>query len=320
MARVLEIGEGIKLIDVSPPALGFEGFGGCYILEGERAALLDPGPSAGIPKLLEGLEILKVNPERISLILLTHIHIDHAGGAGDLIQILPKAQVLVHERGGRHLIDPSKLIAESRKGLGELAEICGPMKPVPPDRIVKIGEKRKIQIGDFELDIIPSPGHASHHLCFLTNSGVLFVGDAAGVYHPHLDVIRPATPPPFDLDLAIRTLEELEELGPQVLCYPHFGRAGDARRRLGEYREKLLLWREVIREGLEEGRGESEILEILKERDPDLRKVLFELPEASLRWEKLFIENSIKGFIFWLERKGKVRGLWRGRSRGRRSL
>jgi glyoxylase-like metal-dependent hydrolase (beta-lactamase superfamily II) len=171
-------------------------------------------------------------------ILLTHIHFDHAGATGALCRLWPQAEVWVHERGARHMADPSRLVASAKRIYGEQFDrLWGEVVPVPDRNVQDAGDR---VLG---LDAFPTPGHASHHVSYLDQDGTLYSGDAAGVrIQPHTHVLPPTPPPEFDLETWLQTLDEVERRAPERLALIHFGVAEDVGRHLEELRRRLLEW------------------------------------------------------------------------------
>ena len=191
---------GISLIDVAPPIYGFEGFLGAYVIEADKIALIDIGPTSSLKNLLAGLSELKIQLDNIDYILSSHIHLDHSGGVGGALKRMPNAIGIVHAKGQYHLVNPAKLWQGSLQVLGKLTQDYGEPEPVNENRLIAAYEGMVINLGDIKLEVILTPGHASHHMSFLDReSGKLFVGEAAGVQFPSLKGSRPATPNPFDL-------------------------------------------------------------------------------------------------------------------------
>jgi glyoxylase-like metal-dependent hydrolase (beta-lactamase superfamily II) len=212
---------------------------GAYLLETEDGpALFDCGPTTCIERLEEGL--------RARHLLLSHIHLDHAGAAGVLVRSHPGLQVHVSEIGASHLIDPTRLEKSARRLYGDTFDaLWGELAPVPEENVHVVGSK---VVG---LDCFPTPGHASHHVSYLDRDGTLYAGDAAGVrIQPDRFVFPPTPPPDFDLETWLRTLDEIERRAPQRLALIHFGVAEDVERHLGELRERLAAWSERVAAGM----------------------------------------------------------------------
>ncbi|MDQ3751495.1 MAG: MBL fold metallo-hydrolase [Actinomycetota bacterium] len=203
---------------------GGRGITGAFIVRGERTALVETGPKSTLANVLSGLEAAGV--ESIDWIVVTHIHLDHAGAAGALAQRWPEVRVAVHELGAPHLADPSKLWASARRIYGDAMEkLWGGVDPVPRDRIEVLSDGDVIDLGGRTLRAVETPGHARHHHALLDDStGALFAGDALGVRLPDVGVNRPATPPPeFDLEQAIRSIDRIRDLNAESLWLTHFG-------------------------------------------------------------------------------------------------
>jgi len=258
----------VYLIDLKPE--GFENFSASYVVKGNRAAIIETGPRLTVENLLAGLKEIGVKREEVEYVAVTHIHIDHAGGAGTLLPHLPNAQLLVHEKGAPHLINPEKLWISSLQVLGDIAEMYGEYEPVPEERILIAKEGMILDLGkDLDLKVLEMPGHASHELgLYEKNSNGVFPGDAAGIYLNKFDVVIVNTPPPFHLELALSSLQRLIQMKPRCLYYSHFGSADDAVKKLKNYADRLKLWGEIILEGMKRGESFDIISERISEKDP----------------------------------------------------
>src|SRR6266571_2900754 len=174
-----------------------------YLVAASEPVLIETGPTTSVDAVTLGLRSLGVGERDLAHIVVTHIHLDHAGGVGTLAARFPKATVWVHERGAPHLQDPSKLLASAGRVYGEqrLRGLFGPMDPVPADRLRSVADGDTIPLGDRTLEVLYTPGHASHHISLVeSGSGALWTGDALGIHLPDVGVLRPATststPPP----------------------------------------------------------------------------------------------------------------------------
>ena len=229
---------------------GWERVTAGWLVAGPAPVLVETGSRTSVPMVLDALAGLGVGPEDLAGIVVTHIHLDHAGGVGDLARAFPGATVYVHPAGARHLVDPSRLVASAARVFGDILDsLYGRLDPTPVERIVALEDGEGIPVGPGRtLTAIHSPGHASHHLALHdSESGVLFAGDAAGVRLPDIGVLRPATPPPeFDLDLAIRSLHLFAARRPSALALAHFGVLdADPADVLGEAEDVLRAWAAV---------------------------------------------------------------------------
>lgn len=212
----------MKIIDTKMH--GRKGITGAFLVRGEQTALLEAGPKSSLPHVLAGLE--EAGVERLDWIVVTHIHLDHAGAAGSLALRFPEATVAVHEVGAPHLIDPAKLWASASRIYGDkMDQLWGGIDPIAPQRIRTLADGDKVDLGGRTLQAIETPGHARHHHALLDDdTGTLYTGDAMGVRLQEVGVMRPATPPPeFDLEDAIASIRRIKELKPSRLCLTHFG-------------------------------------------------------------------------------------------------
>ncbi len=263
-------------------------------------AIIDPGPSVTLPELISVLKTAGIKPNEIKYIVLTHIHIDHAGCTGELIDHLSEAVVIAHPRARRHLIDPTALWQGSLKTLGDLALIYGEIKHVPPSRIMEAQENMKIDLGDgCKLVAIFTPGHAPHHLSlYLPQEKLLFAGEAGGVCIN--GSLRLATPPPFKLNETLSSIDRLIALKPKKICYGHFGCYPDATRRLEQIKSKIISWHRIVSEEQSKGRTIDQILETLCREDEDLH-YLDSLDKDSHDREISLIMNAIQGLLSSLD-------------------
>ncbi len=291
--RVTNISPNLELLDLQPPIPGYSKFISSYLVKGKRKAVVDPGPAVAIHGLLEALAETGTKPEEIDYIVLTHIHIDHAGGVGHAVKEMPNARVVVHDRALPHLVDPEKLWNASLHTLGDLAIKYGEIKPVPSGRIIAAEDNMKLDLDSTELEIYFTPGHAIHHLSLFDRAhGILLAGEAAGVCTE--GKVRPATPPPFKLDEMLASVDKLIELKPTKLCYGHFGCYENGLARLKQYRKKLLTWHTIITDETGRGKNPDEILVVLREKDSDL-SYLDKLGDDEYRRELVLLLNSIRG-------------------------
>ncbi len=209
------------------------GFAAAYLIENQgRAVFIETGPLPAVPLLLAALERRNLSCEAVDAIIVTHVHLDHAGGAGELLQQLPNARLFVHTLGARHLIDPAKLVAGATAVYGETVfkNILGSVTPAPADRVHTPADNESFFLQDRPLVFIDSPGHARHHLCVWDAVGDgLFTGDAFGISYREFDhdskpYLFPATTPvQFDPDASHRTIDRLTSIHPEWLYLTHFG-------------------------------------------------------------------------------------------------
>ncbi len=232
-----------------------------YALLGDEPALVDPGPASTLPSLEAGLQAHGLFLEDIRHVVVTHIHLDHAGATGLIVARNPAVQIHVHEKGAPHLVDPSRLVSSAAMLWGDKLEILwGRTIAVPSAAILTLVGGETLRIGGRTLRAYDAPGHAKHHLVWYDEqSGAAFVGDNTGVRLPGVRFTRPATPPPdVDLEAWLRTLAMIEALEPRWLCLTHFGAFDDVAFHLADFRKRLVRWAEVVRAGLASGQSEAE--------------------------------------------------------------
>jgi len=267
--------------------LGHERVIGCYLLETDDGpALQDCGPASCIPELKARLGERGLALRDVRHLLLSHIHLDHAGAAGALVREHPGLQVHVSAVGAPHLIDPERLERSARRLYGDdFDRLWGELAPVPEANVHEVGER---VLG---LDCFPSPGHASHHVCYLDADGTLFAGDAAGVrIQPSAFVLPPTPPPEVNLEAWERTLDEIGARRPERLALIHFGVADDVERHLGELRARLHEWAERVRDGAsKEEFGEAAAADLGADREAYEQAMPFWQSYAGLKryWDKL---------------------------------
>lgn len=236
-AVVQQLGHGIRAIDT-----GFHRprFDAAYlIVEDGRAAFIDTGTNHAVPRLLDAVAGAGLTPDCVDWLIVTHVHLDHAGGAGKLFQSLPKARFVVHPRGARHMIDPSALY-ESARGIygdAEMERSYGRLVPVPAERVVTTHDGMDLQLGARTLHFIDTPGHARHHHCIWDErSRGFFTGDTFGLSYREFDVdgrpwlLPTTTPIAFEPEELVASVRRMLAFEPDSLYLTHFGRVGDVAR------------------------------------------------------------------------------------------
>jgi glyoxylase-like metal-dependent hydrolase (beta-lactamase superfamily II) len=266
-AATFEVAPGITAIDTL--YAGRERYTAAYLLSAAEPALVETGPTTSFEAVLAGLDRLGVSPVDLAHIVLTHIHLDHAGGIGRVSERFPRAQVWVHHRGAPHLADPTRLVASATRLYGptQMDALFGPVEPVAAGRLRPLMDGDDIDLGGRTLDVIETPGHASHQVALIdSQTGAVFVGDALGIHLPDLPVLRPATPPPdVDVEAAVASIESIRERARSVLLFAHFGpiRAIDDTSDLAIRR--LRAWADVVRAELDRTDDVEEIAERLRQ-------------------------------------------------------
>ncbi|HXA73780.1 MAG TPA: MBL fold metallo-hydrolase [Acidimicrobiales bacterium] len=284
---------------------GWERVTAGYLIEGSAPVLIETGSQTSVPVLLAALGQIGVGPAELAGVAVTHIHLDHAGGVGNVARAFPSATVYVHEKGARHLADPTRLIDSAARVYGGLLDsLYGRLDPTPVERLHVLEDEEVIEVSpDRSLVAVDSPGHAKHHLGLHDSlSGVLFAGDAVGVKLPDGGVLRPSTPPPdFDLDQAITSLGKFAARRPSGIALAHYGLLEQPDELLAEAEETLRQWAETAEKAYREG---TDIADALSARfDPLLGDI-----EPGHK-EKLDIMNGVHsnaaGFRRWLEGRDK---------------
>jgi len=288
----------LHCFDLDQPQLeGFRRFISSWLLQEDHfTALIDPGPLSTIPFLVNGLREKGINS--LDYILLTHIHIDHAGGTGELLKYFPMAQVICHPDGIRHMVSPEKLWQGSLQVLGEMAEIYGEIISVDADKIHFTD-----QIADTGIEVYKTPGHASHHLCFKYDD-LLIGGEICGVHSLVDDGIymRPATPPKFMQQVAIDSIDRMIALNPRYLIIAHHGLVEPATSYLMIGRQQLVLWVQAVAvtANCDPKTRQQAIYEWLLERD-EVFKRIDQLDSDLYARERYFMGNSLRGMIDYFD-------------------
>ena len=235
-----------KLIDLLH--LGHPQVIASYLVEGPEPAIVDCGPSTCVEALERGLAANGLALQDVHHLVLTHIHLDHAGAAGVLVRKHPDLRVHVSGIGAPHLVDPSRLERSARRLYGEDFDLLwGELAPVPKENVDVIGDR----VLDFEA--WPTPGHASHHVSFLSADGSCYSGDATGVVIAPATYVAPVSPPPdIDVEAWEATIDSIEERKPVRLCLPHWGVVEDVPSHLAGLRAQLRTWSERVRGGVTE--------------------------------------------------------------------
>ena len=227
-------------------------------------ALVDPGPAATLQNLREQLAVRHCSVPDLQAILLTHIHLDHAGATGSLVQENPRLQVYVHARGADHMADPSNLLASALRLYGnDMRRLFGDFLPVPKENLHVLEGGETLSFGSRELQVHYTPGHASHHVTYFDAAeGVAFVGDTTGICIEGHPFILPATPPPdIQLELWDASLDAIGKLQPRQLFLTHFGFSDQPARHIAHHRERLHYWSDFVARILAAGYDEQQAVE-----------------------------------------------------------
>lgn len=334
---ITALGADVHLIDTAMS--GYSGITAAYAILGSKPCLVETGTATSAKTVVDALGSLGVGPADLATIVVTHIHLDHAGGVGDLAAAFPNARIVVQEAGARHLADPSRLMASARRVFGPaMDEIFGELLPTEAARIDAIGARGRVDLGGGRhLEGHHTPGHAKHHLGLIDSAtGDLYVGDAAGLYIPPEDadpltglaadgsepsqgtnssaddkagsglgggIMLPGTPPPdFDLGLAIASLDRMRDLGSTRLLFSHYGPITRVADSLEWAEEELRLWVGLVREARSEQLDLDHTLALVRERTKDRYAALLARPEVADKFEALSSSAAnVVGISRWLE-------------------
>jgi glyoxylase-like metal-dependent hydrolase (beta-lactamase superfamily II) len=258
---VFPVADGITAIDTFMG--GRARYTAGYLLDASETTLVETGPGTSVEPVTAALQELGVAPDDLAHIVLTHIHLDHAGGVGQLARRFPHATVWVHERGAPHIADPTRLVASTARVWGEeeMRELFGPATPVAGDRVRSLRDGDEITMGDRRLAVLETPGHASHHVALVdSDTGAVFTGDALGIHVPDLPVLRPATPPPeFDLERYISSIDRIRAAAGSILLFAHFGPLADVDATCDLAIRRVRDWSGVVQGAVREGVDPDEL-------------------------------------------------------------
>lgn len=303
--RIEDLGQEVFHIDTRMG--GYDGITSGYLIRGSRPCLIETGTARSAPVVVAALAELGIGPDDLATIVVTHIHLDHAGGVGDIAGAFPHAQVVVQEKGARHLVDPSRLMASAHRVFGDTMDrLFGDLRPVPAERLVTIADVGTIDLGDGRnLAAFHNPGHASHHVGLLdSQTGDLYTGDAAGVYVPETADVRPSTPPPdFDLELTLSSLARMQDAGADRLLFSHFGPVTEVADTLARSREELLRWVDMVRNARDATPDLDHAVAMVRERDRALNADFFSDADRAAKFEELSsTEANVTGILRWMDR------------------
>ena len=299
--KIVNLGDDVFEIDTQMG--GYTGITAGYLIRGERPALIETGTALSAPTVVKALAALGIEAADLATVVVTHIHLDHAGGVGDIARAYPSATVVVHERGARHLADPSRLVASARRVFGDQMDaLFGELLPTDAERLQVISDEGEVDLGGGRrLTAFHSPGHASHHLGLIDSlTGDLYTGDAAGIYIPETADVRPATPPPdFDLELALNSIDRFRAMSPQRLLFSHYGPVTDADDVLARSAQELVSWVSAVRADRDSGVDVDHAVALLRERIAESEPDVMADPEVATKFEVLSSSRA------------NVEGIWR---------
>lgn len=302
--RIEDLGSDVFAIDTQ--MAGYAGITSGYLIRADRPCLVETGTANSADEVTACLESLGVGADDLATVIVTHIHLDHAGGVGHIAARFPNADIVVHEAGARHLADPSRLVTSARRVFGpDMDRLFGELLPTPAERLRSLDSGSVDLGGGRILEVFHAPGHASHHVGIVDSlTGDLYTGDAAGVYIPETADIRPSTPPPdFDMDLAIASIEAMRERQPTRLLFSHFGPVHDVELTLDRSIEELRLWVEMVREARGAGMDLDHAVAMVMARAMERYPHVHDDPEVATKFEELSsAAANVVGISRWLDR------------------
>ncbi|WP_225878320.1 MBL fold metallo-hydrolase [Spongiactinospora rosea] len=303
MDNITALGGDVYEIDTR--MAGYSGITAGYLILGDKPCLVETGTSTSAPIVRDALAALGVGPDDLATVVVTHIHLDHAGGVGDIARFFPSAEVVVHEKGARHLADPTRLMASAKMVWGDrLDTLFGELAPTEASRIRALGDTGAIDLGAGRtLSSHYSPGHAKHHVGLIDSAtGDLYVGDAAGVYLPETGDLRPATPPPdFDLRTALDSIALFSDLQPQRLLFSHYGPVDDVATTLERSAEELRVWVDLTKQAHTAGMDLDHAVAMVRDRTRERYAALRADPEIAEQFELLSgAPSNVAGILHWL--------------------
>ncbi len=272
-----------------------------YIVDSEKKAVIETGASIGRQYIFDGLEELGINYDEIDLIIPTHLHLDHAGGAGYLAQRCDNAEIVCLNGWAKYLSDPNtveKLVESVNKAVGSLADEYGDIKPIDSERFITVEEGDIVDLDSKELEVLEAPGHAPHQFCLYEKTDeALFVGDEAGV-SIRGEIIATTPPPNFDLETNLESLEKFRSYSPEMLLYTHYGSRTDVEYCLDKYRDVLTRWVEKAEDIWRNTKDEKQAIEEIIDRD----HLFYELWDKQRAKETL--RTDAKGVLRYIKNSG----------------
>ncbi len=267
-----------------------------YLVASKKLCLIESGPSSLTAEILQGLRTTGYQPADVDYIALTHVHLDHAGGAWQMLRSMPRARILAFERAVKHLVEPSKLRVSASEALGELGRLWGPIEPIDPERIMTVGDHETIELGDAELEFIATTGHAPHHMSIIeTSTSTLATGDAVGIYYREWNALIPASPPPsFDLEIALRNIEDLRNRRPHHLLMPHYGYTNESNSIFDLNVRMYHVWRRFLSERLRNAFDPQTLIDELAAEFESYR------PVAKDPFRRRMMQVDVEGFSSYL--------------------
>ncbi|MFC0270716.1 MBL fold metallo-hydrolase [Metabacillus herbersteinensis] len=322
MAFIEKLDERLTIIDSLD--LGMRGRTSTYVLQDEKIALFEPSASPSIPHILEGLKELSIPLEKIDFIIVTHIHLDHAGGAGLLLEKCPNAYLVVHPKGAKHLIDPSRLIAGAQAVYGsEFNRLFDPIIPIPENRLLIMENADTLKLSDTcTLTFYDSPGHANHHFSIHDSvSNGIFTGDAIGIFYQELledglEFYLPSTSPnQFNPEAMLKSAQMIEKLAVEKIYYSHFGVSSNPNQALSALRKWLPVFLDAAERGLLLENDKENVTALAHSVQNELQKSVFKaldqqnISKTHSVYDILKLDLSVcaMGLVDYLEKRKRLK-------------
>jgi glyoxylase-like metal-dependent hydrolase (beta-lactamase superfamily II) len=305
MVETREVGKNVFLIDNE--LYGIPRSGAVYLLVEKKKALIDTGPATSAETVIKGIRQIGIRAEDIDYIILTHIHLDHGGGAGTLMQRMPGAKVIAHYKAVKHLVSPARLMQSSIEAQGEEVLIRnGEVVPIDESRVLPIRDSEVLDLSDGqELTFLECPGHAPHEIgIWEKRNRALFVGDAVGHIVEETDVMVPITPPPaFDMELYLQTLERLKELNASRIYFPHFGTSGQVEQKIKSAANELNSRNAIITDAFAKGNIKEAAQMVIEHVQAGLSVIKEKMPELFQYWLSVDVPMSANEHVRYFTNK-----------------
>lgn len=272
-----------------------------YLVIDEKVSLIETGPACSHSNLVEGITKAGLTLDDIDYIIPTHIHLDHFGGGGHIMEVCQNAKALVHPKAYKHVSQIDSWWQGSRDFLGDIADLYGKPKPISESRLISADEGYELSLGKFTIKALHTPGHAPHHITWIYGNDA-FVGDSAGLWYSDLDQSFPVTPGYYRHDLAIESIEKMRVLDFDYLFYTHFG-PRTATNVMSQTRDEFELWMKIVKEGINQKLTSKEILEILFQK----RIGLLESDKNHGVHQGSTHLGTVEGMMNWIRRENEKR-------------
>ena len=270
-----------------------------YLVVDDKIALIETGPACSLDNLVSGIKSAGLKLEDVDYVVPTHIHLDHFGGGGHIMELCKNAKALVHPKAYKHVSNIEKWWQGSSDFLGKVAQLYGKPKPIPENRLISAEDGFEVSLGGFYLKAVHTPGHAPHHITWIYGDEA-FVGDSAGLWYPEIGSSFPVTPGYYRHDLALKSIKKMESLNLKNIFYTHFG-PRLVYNTFEETKKEFELWMNIVEKGYNEQLSSKEILRILFNKRPGL----LQTNQNHGIHQKDTHKSTVEGMIGWLRRKNE---------------